>query len=175
MKRFAAIGLVCATCLLWTVNNAANMSPQFPEPIAGYRDDFVGYDDLPPDKPAKIELSGANINAATKTLPSLTIADSHDGVEVTGTLLGISSSKARVACIAVDVTRQFEQEHQLIASCSDFFELNNGTAEFRISIRLPNLDAPMQITLLAILLDEEGVPVGSESIVATGSLRRTVP
>jgi hypothetical protein len=175
MKRFAAIGLVCATCLLWTVNNAANMSPQFPEPIAGYRNDVVGYDDLPPDKPAKIELSAVNINAATKTLPSLPIADSHDGVEFTGTLMGVFSSKARVVCIAVDITRQLEQEHQLVASRSDFFELKKGTVEFSTSIRLPNYGEPMQITLVAILLDEEGAPVGSESIVATGSLSRIVP
>jgi hypothetical protein len=127
---------VCAVILLWSVHNAADTSPQFPEPIAGYRNEPVGYDELPPDNPATIDLGAVNFDAATKALPSLSIMDLHDGVEISGTLTGIADKNAKVTCIAIDISRQFEQDHQLIASHSDFFELNDGTTDFRLSTHI---------------------------------------
>lgn len=175
MKRIATVGSVCAVILLWSVYNAADTSPQFPEPIAGYRNEPVGYDDLPPDNPATIDLGAMKMDADARALPSLPIRDLHDGMEITGTLLGIADSKAKVACIAVDITRQSEQEHQLIASHSDFFDLNNGTTAFRLSIRMPNCDGLLQITLLAMLMDDDGIPAGTESILATSTFSRSEP
>lgn len=169
MKRFAAIGSVCAILLSWSVHNAADKSPQFPEPTEGYRNELAGYDDLPPDNPAAIDVGPIEIDGHARELQSLPIMDSHDGLEITGTLMGISNSKARVACIAIDMTRELNQEHQLLATHSDFFELNNGTTTFRLPIRLPTYHGPMQITLLVILLDEDGLAVGIESILATSA------
>ena len=173
MKRIASIGFVCAVTLLWSIHNSADTLPQFPEPIEGYQNELVFYDDVPPHNPATIDIGLIKVDANTKALPSVPNMDFHDGVEITGTLQGIANSKAEVACIAVDITRQFGREHQLVASHSDFFELNNETTAFRLPVRLPNCDEPMQITLMAILLDEDGVPAGDESILATSTFTRT--
>lgn len=169
MKRFAAIGSVLAILLSWSVYSAAGKSPQFPEPTEGYRNELAGYDDVPPENPAAIDVGPVEIDGHARQLSNLPIMDLHDGLEITGTLMGISNSDARVACIAIDMTRQLNQEHQLIATHSDFFELNNGTAAFTLPIRMPNYHEPMQITLLVILLDEDGMAVGTESILATST------
>lgn len=169
MKRFAAIGSVCAILLSWSVQNAADKSPQFPEPTEGYCNELAGYDDLPPENSAVIDVGTIEFDGHARELSNLPILDSHDGLEIKGTLIRISNSEARVACIAIDMTRHLNQEHQLIVTHSDFFELNNGTAAFCLPIRLPNYHEPMQITLLVILLDEDGMAVGTESILATST------
>ena len=175
MNRIASTGVVCAVTILWSIHNSADTLPPFPEPIEGHQNELVFYDDFPPHNPATIDVGPIKVDANTMAVPGVPNMNLHDGIEIVGTLHAIANSKAKAACIAVDITRQFGREYQLIASHSDFFELNNGTTAFHLPVRFPNCDEPMQITLLAILLDEDGVPAGNESILAKSTFTRAKP
>lgn len=172
MKFKVTVGSVCVVIVLWSVYSVTGTSLQFPEPNQGYRNELVDYGELPPNNAAAIDLGAVQFGSFTQRLRGLPANAEFEGFEVVGLLKGIASRQASRACIAVDFTRRSKQEHQLIASRSEFFELAGGEAKFRLPIRFPDYDETMELTVMAIVMDVDGVPIGSEFVLATGNLIR---
>lgn len=172
MKRKVVVSSISVVALLWAVYSVTASGHQFPEPIQGYRNEQVGYDNVPPENPATIEIGTFRLGTQARKIKNQPGPASFDGFEFIGKVQGIASKRAKVVCMAVDFTRRSKQEQQLMTSHSKFFDIRDGEITFRLPIRFPEYHEAMELSIVGLVLDEDGAPVGSEFTIAKDNFRR---
>lgn len=174
MKNWMLILVGCGLVLAGIRYSLASAGPDFPDPASGYCTNQVCYDDQTPKNPLAVALGSNPLGVRPTRLERLNLSDGHDGVQFSGTLQIPRQQLDRgyAACLAIDITRKINGSNQLIASRSDFFIPVDGVASYSLSISIPDCRDAMQISLIGIVLDHQGVPVGSEAVIAVGRLDR---
>jgi len=168
-------GLICtslfAVMFAMTLRSAITQ-PTYPKPKLGFRDILVSYDDQIPETPLDVAIHSNMLGSPAVHLGTLPKNGTTDGFQFTGTIQANRnlSRKAHAVCIAVDMTRGTKESIQLLTSRSDIFFLENSEVDFTLSICIPTCDDPMSLSLIAILLDDQGAAIGSEHVIARGEI-----